>query len=179
MAHLIKTNKIFTAIGGEGASDFISFGGFYVLDFHGGQYDATIPADIFQSQSDASFSSAEAGTDQIGQNGNDWVPVLPTPQPDAVSITSTTVIENAPPVFGVSWHPFVESAFCIQPAAGYMGSFTTGASTTVNYLSADSLVTAGDFLPASISTPSLVTGQGPNDHISPAQPGLPSPIIMR
>ena len=72
MAHSIKTDKNFTALGGDGALDLISFDGFYFLGFQGAQYDATAPADIYKSQSAASVPSAEGSADQILQIGNDW-----------------------------------------------------------------------------------------------------------
>ena len=176
MAQMIKTNNVSTAISDEGASDSISFDGFYFFDFHGGQNDTTAPADIFQSQNAGSLASVEAGIDQNGQNGNTWTHV--SPQADADLTTLTTVIENIPPAFDGSWHPLVLSAFGIQPVAGDMGSFTTCALTTVLDLSTDSPVIADDFVAASIPTSSLVTDQTPTDQISPAQPGLPSPISL-
>src|ERR1017187_3291250 len=176
MAQMIKTNNVSTAISDEGASDSISFDGFYFFDFHGGQNDTTAPADIFQSQNAGSLASVEAGIDQNGQNGNTWTHV--SPQADADLTTLTTVIENIPPAFDGSWNPLVLSAFGIEPAAGGMGSFTTGASTTVLYLSTDSPVLADDFLSASIPTSLPVTDQTPTDQISSAQPGLPSPISL-
>jgi serralysin len=69
MAHSLKTNKIFTALGSDGALDPISFDGFYFHDFRGAQYDATAPADVYESQSAASVPSAEGGADQFGY---DW-----------------------------------------------------------------------------------------------------------
>src|SRR5664280_2890612 len=176
MAKMIKTNNISTAISGEGASDSISFDGFYFLDFHGEQNDATAPADIIQSQNAASSASVEADIDQNGQNGNTWTHV--SPQADADLTTLTTVIENIPPAFDGSWRPHALSDFGIQPAAGGMGSFTTGASTTVLYLSTDSPVIADDFLSASIPTSLPVTDQTPTDQISAAQTRMPSPISL-
>ena len=176
MAQMIKTNNVSTAISDEGASDSISFDGFYFFDSHGGQNDATAPTDIIQSQNAASLASAEAGIDQNEQNGNTWTHV--SPQADADLTTLTTVIENIPPVFDDSWRPLVLSDFGIQPAAGGMGSFTTGASTTVLYLSTDSPVIADDFLFASIPTSLPVTDQTPTDQISAAQTGLPSLISL-
>ena len=128
MAHSIKTDKNFTALGGDGVLDPISFDGFYFLGFEGAQYDATAPADIYKSQSAASVPGAEGGADQIWQIGNDWA----------------------------------------QPADD-MGSFTPGVSVAVDHLSADSLVTSGGFLPASVLSPSPVMSQWSDDHISPAQ----------
>jgi serralysin len=68
----LKSSKFFTAIGDDGASDSISFDGFYFYDFQNAQYDATTPADIYEIQSAESLPSAEDGVYQIGQNGNAW-----------------------------------------------------------------------------------------------------------
>ncbi len=143
MAHSIKTNKIFTALGGDGALDPNSFDGFYFLDSQGAQFDATATADNYESQTAARLPNAEDGANQIEQIGYDWA----QPVDDMGSFTpgvSTTVN-----------HLFADSAVT---SGGYLPSLVTPPSPVTTQLSDNHIASTQTGLPSPISPVTVAVG---------------------